>query len=406
MSIKLNMRANKEAAINSDVIKYTLVIKNTEDEPIDNVEIVNSLSPFVTLISGTFILNNNKLDDISVEKGIIIPSLFVGANMILAFKVKVNSKCNYCNIFNKVDVKYLLGGVEKKQSVNNLIKFKKGNKGEEMNTNEEIKKNQEVKKTDEVKKNITSKNMVNASSTSQSCSALGSSYVIPGNGGVTEVVLMTDSALDCGIMALPGNVLSLSADAVKLLNQAFNTNYPSTVQDLNPTNDYDISNLLVSLNNAGVISLTSNPPMQDAVLNYTVAEGEVINIPDTSCPCCNILDPIPAPCPGNVICLKLGFIRIYIYLSDVLVSDSTCSGGCPAGYNAISTEGPFGISVYPQPVNTALGSNCGACGVCGVCGGCALCGPSAILGAASSALLSTIALMSSIAAFSANMGQN
>lgn len=244
----------------------------------------------------------------------------------------------------------------------------------------------------------------NCNNNNSSCSTLGDYYIIPGPGGTTEVVLMTDEDFSCGIMALPGNTLSVTGDAISLLYEAFFISYPSKVSDLNPTNDYDISSLLVALNNAGVISFTKEPPAQEERVEYPVAVGEIINRPISSCICCNILEPIPAQYPGRVICIRIGFIIIYIYISSVLLSSINCGKECPGGYNAISTEGPFGFSVYPEPASTAIGSNCGACGVCGVCGACGLCGPTAILGAASSALISAVALVSVSSAFAANMG--
>ena len=368
MSIQISKSADKNSVVSMDIINYTINIVNTETTPIFNIKITDNIPQCTTLVANSVTLNCNLIPDGDLITGIKIPTLQPGSSAIVGFKVQVMENCYICKIENTASIVYTFNQNEYTQSSNTVI--------------------------------------ISKDCTQNSCSSLGKNYIIPGPGGITEAVIMTDKSFSCGIMAIPGNTLAISRDAIKLLYEAFFTQYPATVNNLNPTNDYDISNLLVALNNAGIISFTQNPPPKDELIEYTVAIGDTINRPPASCPCCIILEPIPAQYQGRVICVKIGPFRVYIYLSNELVSNINCGSGCTSGYNAISTEGPFGFTVYPQPISGALGSNCGACGVCGVCGGCALCGPSAILGAASAAALSVIAISSSLSAFPSNMGEN
>ncbi|MGL5328632.1 MAG: DUF11 domain-containing protein [Peptostreptococcaceae bacterium] len=353
--------ADKSIVVDLDVITYKITIMNDSPLPIFNV-IVQDNIPECT----SFILDSIKVNGISViggniEDGVGIDIIPSGGNAIVTFKVQVDVGCNKCSIENVSCVRYILNGTNYSETSNILVIPKE------------------------------------CSPVPNGCGSLGNKYIVPGPGtqSATEIVIMSDEEYNGGVMTLPGNTIALSSEAVELLVRAFVDQYPARVSDLNPTNSYDITALLVALNNARIISLLDTPPQEEERVEYSVAVGDVINRPSSTCPCEAILQPIVAQYVGTVICIRIGpWIRIYVYISLTAIPDINCTTTTSSGYEAISTFGPLGHTIYPEPISTSVGSSCGSCGTCGLCSGCALCGPSAILGAASAAALSVISLAS------------
>ena len=238
------------------------------------------------------------------------------------------------------------------------------------------------------------------------CNIIENCFVVPSNLG-NEVVILTDTDMNYGVMNVNSDTLALSSDAVKILNEAFITNYPSKTTDLNPAGDSVINNLLEGLSCNRIIALSPTAPPVESTADYTVNAGDIINNDPVSG---NISpDPIVAEYAGRVFCTKIGPVYIYIYFSDTSLLDINCISTID-GYNCVLDFGSLGTTIIPEPTKAALGANCsvcGVCGACGACGACALCG-GLNFGAAAAALVAVDAALSitgAISAFATNMPQ-
>ena len=238
------------------------------------------------------------------------------------------------------------------------------------------------------------------------CNIIENCYVIPSNLG-NEVVILTDTDMNYGVMNVNSDTLAISSDTVKLLNEAFFVNYPSKVTDLNPTGDSVINNLLEGLSCNRIIALSPNAPTLISTADYPVNAGDIINDDPNSGT--TSLDPIVAEYAGRVICVNIGSVFIYIYFSSTSLLDINCTPTIE-GYNSVLDFGTLGTTIIPEPTKAALGANCSVCGVCGgcgACGACALCG-GLNFSAAAVALVAVDAALSiagSFAAFTPNIPQ-
>lgn len=231
------------------------------------------------------------------------------------------------------------------------------------------------------------------------CNILENCFVVPSNLG-NEVVILTDTDMNYGVMNVNSDTLALSSDTVKLLNQAFIENYPSKVSDLNQAGDSIINNLLEDLASKRIIGLSTIAPPVDSIVDYTVSAGDIINNDPANGTVSQ--NPIIAEYAGRVFCAKIGPIRIYIYFSTTSLLDINCTPTID-GYNCVLDFGSLGTTILPEPVQAALGANCsvcGACGGCGACGACALCG-GLNFGAAAIALVAVDAALAITGALSA-----
>lgn len=365
--MKVLKEADKTIVVDLDIITYKITIENDNKLAIFNVVVTDNIPECTSFIPESIELNGVPVSGGDIVSGVNIDAIPAGGSVTVTFKVKVDLGCNKCSIENVAFVKYILSGTNNSSFSNILV--------------------------------IPRKCIIDT----DPCNPLTDKYVVPGPGtqSKTEIVILTDEEKNGGVMTLPGNTLALSSEAVKLLNKALIEQYPSTVYDLNPTNNYSILSLLVSLSNAGIISFLDTPPTKGQASEFDVTQGGIIN--GSSSADSSLLPPIIAQYPGRVICIPIGdWITVYIYFSDKSLPSINCQFGVTTGYDAISNFGPFGYTIFPEPIGGAMGSNCGACGVCGVCGGCALCGPSAIAGAASAALASAASLASTSVAFAKN----
>ncbi|MGL4656735.1 MAG: hypothetical protein ACRCWM_12775 [Sarcina sp.] len=237
------------------------------------------------------------------------------------------------------------------------------------------------------------------------CNTIENSFVVPSNLG-NEIVILTDTDMNYGVMNVNTDTIALSSDAVKLLNEAFNTNYPSKTTDLNPTGDSVINNLLEDLASNRIIGLSTVAPPVTSAIDYNVNAGDVINNSTSGSVTKN---PIIAEYAGRVFCITIGPISIYIYFSATSLLDINCTPTID-GYNCILDFGSLGTTILPEPVKAALGANCsvcGACGGCGACGACALCG-GLNFGAAAIALVAVdaaLAITGALSAFAVNRPQ-
>lgn len=364
--------ADKINVVDLDIVTYKITVTNDRTLSAFNVIIQDNIPECTSFIPGSIQIDGVIISGTDIEVGVVVGIIPPGGSVVLTFKVKVEPGCNKCSIENVACVKYILNGTNYSELSNVLVIPK------------------------------------HCGQNPAQCEPLSNKYVVPGPGtqSATEIVLLTDEEFNGGVMTLPGNTLALSSEAIKLLIKAFTEQYPAKVSDLNPTNNYDITAFLVSLNNAGIISFSESPPTEEERVEYSVIEGDIINRPSADCLCETILQPIIAQYAGIVICIKIGpWIRVYVYISIRRLPDINCTTVISNGYQAISTFGPLGHTIYPEPISSAIGSSCGACGACGLCGGCALCGPSAILGAASAAALSVVSVISLSVLANTNMPQ-
>jgi len=226
------------------------------------------------------------------------------------------------------------------------------------------------------------------------------SYLIP-NPIDRQMVVLTDAGMSAAVLATKGNIVALSTEATKLLERSFLEQVPVRIKDLLEERPEAIETALSWVKDSsedGVFVLAEKPPNKKVSAPTPIDAGSSIPAVEFGKD-----GGVKVEYRGTYTTAQINETTLYWYISGVSLKEQNRMLG--VGYEAsVGTKGPFGLSLYPKPMEARIGVHCGACkgcGVCGACGACALCGGVDFAAAliAVDATLAAVALADAISAF-------
>lgn len=98
ISLLLNVSSNH--AVVGHIIQYDLTVYNKSDTPVENVIIVDTLSPCLEFINGSVKINSVEYKDVDIASGIELGTIQPKESKLVSFLVKVISSADECNAIN------------------------------------------------------------------------------------------------------------------------------------------------------------------------------------------------------------------------------------------------------------------------------------------------------------------
>lgn len=105
-NIELCKVANVDSVYLNDEIEYTIIITNTGDLEVFNVSLIDKIPSSIELIDGSFYIDENIVNSVEIDKGVVLNKLSIGERKVVKYKAKVvSSSCNG-KIENEAFIKY------------------------------------------------------------------------------------------------------------------------------------------------------------------------------------------------------------------------------------------------------------------------------------------------------------
>ena len=105
-SLKLTKEVDKKRASLGDILNYTIVLTNTGDLDLENLQLRDTISNSVKLIDGSFTIDGRVVNSVELEKGVMLDNLPIKEVKIIKYSVIVQSGGANCKLCNESVVRY------------------------------------------------------------------------------------------------------------------------------------------------------------------------------------------------------------------------------------------------------------------------------------------------------------